>query len=289
MALFRVDFYSRYLERNVVLTVVIPADKMDGDRLATHRRGPYRTVYLLHGLFGRDVDWLDRTHVVETAEARDVALVMPSGDDGLYLNKPEIDEWHGKFISEELVEFTRRVFPLSAKREDTALAGISIGAYTAMVNGLLRPERFGSIIILSGAFMRDRVVEALESNSPRKRKYYERFFGDIDTVLGTEKDYMALVEKFKQDPDLPKPAFYIACGLHDNLCQNNRDLAELLQDADFDVTYWEPEVGGHEWPFWNAWIDCALDWYAPGPLRPSTAPVDYSGLTELRPPDRQKG
>ena len=115
MALLRVDFYSHYLERNVVLTAVIPADKMDGNKLAKKRRGPYRTVYLLHGLFGRyllhglfgrDYDWIDKTHVVETAEARDIALIMPSGEDGLYLNKPEINEWHGKFISEELVDFT---------------------------------------------------------------------------------------------------------------------------------------------------------------------------------------
>ena len=180
MALLRVDFYSRYLERNVVLTAVIPVDKMDGNKLAKHRQGPYRTVYLLHGLFGRDYDWIDKTHVVQTAEARDVVLIMPSGEDGLYLNKPEINEWHGKFISEELVEVTRRLFPLSRKREDTALAGISIGAYTALINGLLRPDRFGDIIILSGAFMRDRVLDAVESRSPRKRKYYERFFGDID-------------------------------------------------------------------------------------------------------------
>ena len=34
MALLRVDFYSHYLKRNVVLTAVIPADKMEGDKLA---------------------------------------------------------------------------------------------------------------------------------------------------------------------------------------------------------------------------------------------------------------
>ena len=169
MALLRVDFYSRYLQRNVVLTAVIPVDKMDGNKLAKRRQGPYRTVYLLHGLFGRDYDWIDKTHVVQTAEARDVAIIMPSGEDGLYLDKPEINEWHGKFISEELVEITRRLFPLSRKREDTALAGISIGAYTALINGLLRPDRFGSIVALSGAFMRDRVLDAVESHSPRKR------------------------------------------------------------------------------------------------------------------------
>ena len=214
---------------------------------------------------------------------------MPSGEDGLYLNKPEINEYHGKFISEELVEVTRRLFPLSRKREDTALAGISIGAYTALINGLLRPDRFGSIVALSGAFMRDRVLEAVDSHSPRKRRYYERFFGDLDTVIGSEKDYVTLLERFKQDPELPKPKFYGACGEHDNLCDNNREVAHLLKDAGFDVTYWEPEIGSHEWPFWNAWIDCALDWFAPGEMKPSTANVDYSELTEARPPNEGKG
>ena len=271
-----------------MLTAVIPADKMDGEKLAKRRRGPYRTVYLLcNGLIGRDVDWIDRTHVVETADAR------RSGnhalrEDGLYLDKPEIDEWHGKFISEELVDFTRRLLPLSAKREDTALAGISIGAYTAVINGLLRPDRFGSIISLSGAFMRDRVLEAVESHSPRKKRYYERFFGDLDTVIGSEKDYVALIDRFRDNPDLPRPRFYGACGEHDNLCQNNRDVAQLLRDAGFDVTYHEPDIGAHEWPFWNAWIDCALDWYAPGEMRPSTAEIDYSALTSLRPPQDQQ-
>lgn len=286
MALLRVDFYSRYLQRNVILTAVIPVDKMDGDKLAKRRQGPYRTVYLLHGLFGRDYDWIDNTHVVQTAEARDIALIMPSGEDGLYLDKPEINEWHGKFISEELVEVTRRLFPLSRKREDTALAGISIGAYTALINGLLRPDRFGSIIALSGAFMRDRVLEAAGSRSQRKRRYYERFFGDLDTVMGSEKDYLELACRFINDPTLPKPKFYGACGKSDNLCDANRELVGLLKNAGFDVTYWEPEIGGHEWPFWNAWIDCALDWFAPGELKPSTAQTDYTELTSLRPADK---
>ena len=287
MALLRIDMYSRYLQRNVVLTAVVPADKLDGNKLAKGRRGPYRTVYLLHGLFGQDVDWIDKTHVVETAEARDVVLVMPSGEDGLYLNKPEIDEWHGRFISEELVEFTRHLLPLSSKREDTALAGISIGAYTAAVNGLLCPGRFGSVICLSGAFMRDRVLRAAQSDSEGKRRRYERFFGDLSTVIGSEKDYVTLAERFRDAKPGERPRFYVACGEHDNLCQPNRDFVQLLSDNGFDVTYHEPDIGAHEWPFWNAWIDCALDWFNPGEMRPSSADVDYTALTSLRPPQQQ--
>ncbi len=54
----------------------------------------------------------------------------------------------------------------------------------------------------------------------------------------------------------------MACGLTTTF-ENNREVVKLLRDTGFDVTYWEPGIGGHEWPFWNAWIDCALDWFAP--------------------------
>ncbi len=288
MALLRGEFYSKYLGHCVPFTAVIPADKMDGDKLATHRRGPYRTVYLLHGLLGHDTDWIDRTQVIQTAEARDLCVIMPSGEDGCYINRPEAGQWYGKFVSEELVEFTRRIFPLSAKREDTCLAGISLGAYSATVNALVRPDRFGSIIALSGTYMRDRVVSALESGSPRKRRYYERYFGDLNTVLGTEKDYVYLAELFRDDPTLPKPRIYAACGHQDSLVQTNRDFVKTFEDCGFDVTYHEPELGAHEWPFWKAWIDCALDWFAPGEMKPTTAMIDYSDITRLKLPEEIK-
>ena len=79
MALLRVDFYSHYLERNVVLTVVIPADKMDGDKLAKKRRGPYRTVYLLHGLSDNHTIWMRRTSIERYAAAYGLVVVMPAG------------------------------------------------------------------------------------------------------------------------------------------------------------------------------------------------------------------
>ena len=41
MALFEVDFKSKALKRSVVFNVILPVEKF---------RGPYPTLYLLHGL-----------------------------------------------------------------------------------------------------------------------------------------------------------------------------------------------------------------------------------------------
>ena len=236
MALLRVDFYSHYLERNVVLTAVIPADKMDGNQLAKKRRGPYRTVYLLHGLFGRDYDWIDKTHVVETAEARDIALIMPSGEDGLYLNKPEINEWHGKFISEELVDFTRRLFPLSAKREDTALAGISIGAYTALINGLLRPDRFGDIIILSGAGLTIRAaLLKISAEMPASGPLYQALAKTTEKMEHGATDEEAL-DQLTVACNMPQVRRFVSVILQ-NMHRGGADVLVALQDIGKEL--WE--------------------------------------------------
>ncbi len=49
------------------------------------------------------------------------------------------------------VEAARRMFPISRRREDTFIGGISMGAYGALRNGFKYAENFGGIIALSSA------------------------------------------------------------------------------------------------------------------------------------------
>jgi putative tributyrin esterase len=60
-----------------------------------------------------------------------LAVVMPRVDRSFYLN-----EAHGNkywtFLSEELPEVVRGSFRISTRREDTFVAGLSMGGYGAM-------------------------------------------------------------------------------------------------------------------------------------------------------------
>ena len=116
----------------------------------------YKTLYLLHGIIGNCTDWLYGTRIQRYAEERDLAVVMPSGDNGMYLDQA-VDKY-GQYIGQELVQFTRRTFPLSHKREDTFIGGLSMGGFGAMRNGLKYHDTFGAIISLSGAFVLDETV-----------------------------------------------------------------------------------------------------------------------------------
>ena len=144
MAILQVNFLSRALFRTVPAYVVLPTD-----RIPAEEDKPFKTLCLLHGLLGNYTDWVHNTQIQRLAEDRRLAVVMPSGDNSFYVDNPVSK--NGEFIGRELVELTRRMFPLSHKREDTFIAGLSMGGFGALRNGLCYPETFGYIAGLSSA------------------------------------------------------------------------------------------------------------------------------------------
>ena len=83
---------------------------------------------------------------------------MPDGANRFYLDNPDIGEYYGAYVGEELVEITRRMFPLSRERKDTAIGGLSMGGFGAIRNGLFYADTFGSIIGLSSALITEEVA-----------------------------------------------------------------------------------------------------------------------------------
>ena len=154
MASFLVNFTSQSLGRTVPVYVILPTDKMYFPGMPVRTQGkPYKTLYLLHGVLGNYTDWLHGTRIQRWAEENDLAVVMPSGDNAFYVDQPWNCNYYSKFIGEELVNFTRKSFPLSHNREDTYIAGLSMGGYGALHNGLKYHETFGYIAGLSAALV----------------------------------------------------------------------------------------------------------------------------------------
>ena len=258
MALLHCNFMSRSLGRPVPIQVVLPTDKMAGPQ-GQAPQGPFKTLYLLHGIFGDETDWVCGTRLQSWAQDRNLAVVMPAGENSFYVDNPRASRLYGTYIGKELVDFTRRTFPLSAKREDTFIGGLSMGGFGAIVNGLQNPETFGAVCALSSALILDSMMENKEYTDflMTNKGYYESVFGDLDQVRGSDMDYDALAEKVAKEP--VKPRFYIACGTEDGLIGVNRAFRDHLQGLGFDVTY-EEGPGVHDWYFWDKYILKAMEW-----------------------------
>lgn len=259
MAIIEVNFISKCLMRTVTFNAIIPVDKF-GPQAENTEQKPLKTLYLLHGIFGNYTDWVNGTRIQAWAEANDLAVIMPSGENRFYLDDEKSGELYGEFIGKELVEFTRKLFPLSDKREDTFIAGLSMGGYGAIRNGLKYAENFGCVVGLSAALVHDTWKDA-DNSAPIftfRRNYYEAIFGEYDKVKGSDKDPKALLLKLKEE-GRPVPKMYLCCGTEDGLVTANRDFRDFLNENGVDLTYVEGP-GKHDWVFWDTYIKKVLDW-----------------------------
>jgi S-formylglutathione hydrolase FrmB len=239
MALMRCDFFSEVLAVGTSMTVLLPEASVGRE---------FRVLYLLHGLSDDDTAWVRNTSIERYAE--DLAVVMPRVERSFYA-----DEANGRpywtFLTEELPQVAGGLFRLSDRREDTFVAGLSMGGYGALKWAMRRPDRFAAAASLSGVLdLADRQRTPAGGNDPR---LWRRVFDDT-SVTGGDDDLFHLLDTVA-DP----PALYISCGEDDPLYPGNVRFAQACRDRDIPLqTRFGP--GGHDWSYWDTHIRGVLDW-----------------------------
>lgn len=259
MAFIQMNIMSQCLMRTVQVNVILPVDKFDSDNSNSSVK-KFKTLYLLHGILGSQVDWINNTMLLRYAEEKNLAVVMPAGDNAFYLDHPKSHNFYSEFIGKELVNLTRKIFPLSDKREDTFLGGLSMGGYGAMRNGLKYADTFSRIISLSGAFNIDDIDKRTNdvNNWIESKDYLESCFGDLTKVLNSDKNPKWLIKKLLEEKK-NIPEIFMACGTGDHLFADNNRMAKFLEDNTVKHVYLTDE-GAHEWNFWDKYIKKAIEW-----------------------------
>ena len=99
MVLFRGDIKSKSLQGRTSISIVLPADNIHflrGEEEVVEK--PYKTVYLLHGLFGSDDIYLANTNIQKFAEDNNIAVVIPSCGNSFYVDKVESHELYAQYV-----------------------------------------------------------------------------------------------------------------------------------------------------------------------------------------------
>jgi putative tributyrin esterase len=258
MALMRCDFFSESLELGTSMTVLLPqpANGQIGVAGSTGTAAP-PVLYLLHGLTDDDTAWTRYTSIERYAAAAGLAVVMPQVHRSFYADEARgLRFW--TFLSEELPAVVAGFFRVSTRREDTFVAGLSMGGYGAMKWALRQPERFAAAATISGAL--DLAYMYAWDMRPHMRELVARVFGERP-VAGTGDDLLHLLKT--ADP-ASLPRLMLRCGTEDHLvAQNERFVAacaeqKIALDAEFSA-------GAHEWSYWDREIQAVLRWL---PARP---------------------
>jgi putative tributyrin esterase len=252
MAVLRCDFFSDVLEVGTSMTVLLPqaSEEQIGVQAARSARpagDELPVLYLLHGLSDDATAWLRFSNIDRYAAEVGLAVVMPQVQRSFYA-----DEVHGgsywTFLSEELPSVVDSFFRVSRQREDTFVAGLSMGGYGALKWALRHPERFAAAASLSGA-----VDLAVLQEDPWRRPLFERVF---DGEIATDDDLFALLAAADTDS---LPSLYVGCGTEDHLYDANVRFVAAAESAGVDP-HVDFRPGEHEWGLWDAAIRDVLAW-----------------------------
>ena len=273
MAVLDVHFHSDALQVSTAMTVILPEHPRTliglgggGAQAPDDPAGP-PLLYLLHGLSDDESSWLRRTSIDRYAAEKGLAVVMPRAGRSFYQ-----DEAHGSaywtFLSEELPEVVHRFLRVSTRREDTFVAGLSMGGYGAMRWALSHPDRFAAAASFSGAL--DLAARAgdlsggalsgggLDADSP-----FLDFAPDVrDRVFdghftpGGDNDLLALLGHSDASA---LPALWVSCGRQDELLSHSEHFVAATRAAGADPHVEYPD-GVHEWGLWDTQVRRVLDW-----------------------------
>lgn len=276
MAFIQCDFFSEVLGTSCSINVLLPQrTRAQVGMQGNSGSGLHPTLWLLHGRSDDHTIWMRRTSIERYAAALGLAVVMPSVSLSWYANTA-YGQRYFTFIAEELPELCRGFFPLSDKREDNFIAGLSMGGYGAFLHALRHPERFAAAASLSGVLDIAGFVAKCEAENPDRAREFSAVYGDTAKLPGSEYDLLSLATRARagsiatggdtgqtgnalQASAAPLPKLFACCGTEDFLYGENQRFRAQAERLGLPFTY-EEGPGAHDWSFWDQWIQRVLQW-----------------------------
>ena len=263
MAHIQLNVFSKTLRTKTNLRVILPTPLTSDAVMESSNIGvtPSRfnyysdslnvpVLYLYHGTFGDDSDWVRFSRIESYAQEYNIAVVMPNAANSCFRNMPRGGPRYYSFLTDELPEIVNWMFPVSRKREDTFVAGLSMGAYGAFYIGMSCPEKFSHVACLSGAYggFKNFGTDSVWSLA----------FADDEKLENTDEDLYYLSEKLTKEA-AGYPELYICCGTEDMIYSETERFRLHLNHIGMNYTYHE-QPGKHDFAFWDDEIKRVLEW-----------------------------
>lgn len=275
MSEFHIEIESQYIGGRHPVTIIMP----DPPRIAPPRNfyengQKYKVLWLLHGTFGTNNDWINRSMIEVFACERNLIVVMPHGLNLDYVDWPAAGLGMNmyEYLFEELMPMVYNWLPASDKREDNFIAGLSMGGAGTMVYALGHPEKFAAACSLSfplmnpmeeGTDIQGTLVatpEHLRNFRPSRWENQIRNAGGLEGYLSSPANtWGRLQEAVEKSVDLPK--LYFCIGTEDFLYPRYQVFKKHAQENGYPIEFEEEPGMRHEWRFWNKYIEIFIKRY----------------------------
>lgn len=250
MALVSLHFFSETLGMQSEAYVILPQNHSRGEIGVSNKTDSekYKVLYLLHGLSDDHTIWMRRTSIERYAGDYGICVVMPCGHRSFYTDMKYGADYY-TYITKELPARITEFFNVSDKREDTFIAGLSMGGYGALKAALREPDKYAKAAGLSAVCDINEFCQATT-------KLGISIFGE--TLSAPDEDDLFKLVSYHKD-DGVKPDIYIGIGRQDGLYEQNQIFKQFLSENNYNVTYRESD-GAHNWDFWDEYIKYVLQW-----------------------------
>ena len=145
------------------------------------------------------------------------------------------------FIVKDLVSYIDSNYRTIATRQGRAVAGVSMGAWGAMLLGLKHHQLFGAVGALSAPYLISRQSPNMDMTSREQQT-----FGKPGSPERLERDPIPL-QLFRSTPC---PCSF-ASGNQDIFVIDNRRFVERLTERKIPYEYREVSPRGHSWDLWD--------------------------------------
>lgn len=222
----------------------------------------YPVMYLLHGVFGDHTNWVERGHVQDVAnrlidgdKAVEMIIVMPDAGtewDG-YFN---MDGWpYEDYFFEELMPYIRENYRVKTGKENTAIAGLSMGGGGATVYGQKYPDKFSTVYAMS-ALMTLGEGGGLNQDDPK--------FRELNRTVREESAVKFVANADEETvEELKSIRWFVDCGDDDFLFDANIAFVQAMREKRIPMQF-RVRDGGHDWEYWHSALYMALQYVSHG-------------------------
>jgi len=253
MAYARLTFTSEKLHGNTDVSVFLPAAPSGGgwgrniSKASYNKDEVYQVLWLIHGGGDDYTAWALDAMVQRACDAARLVVIMPTIQDPSG-HDPMVDTMG--YITEELPEVMGFLFPISSRRQDNFIAGLSYGGYCAYRCAMTRPDLYACVGSFSSPLDVAEDVRRLHANDPR--------FGGGDTITGTDRDLLYLTSQLKEKGvEIPKS--FQTVGTEDFTWDFNVVARDHFVKLGMDHTFIQ-RPGTHNFEFWDAALKDYLEW-----------------------------
>ena len=241
MAVIQGHFYSSCLKMESHFQAFLPFDKK-----SSH---PASYLILLHGMMDNCFAWMENTRLCSYAETYNTLVFLPEGHRSYYSDFRSGGAYQA-YITTEVPSVMEKMFGITMDRDNTTIAGNSMGGYGAIKAAFTRPELFGRCAALSPVIHPIKALDCIPGSYLIPGE--ERAIWGDPASLPDASDLCFLASRSKSEGLYP--GLCITCGRDDFLVQQNREFQNRLKALEIPCLYRE-YPGEHGWDYWNAHLN----------------------------------